>query len=56
MLLNASVESPMEPMEIAILRESFNARIAGAMHLVDQKIPAIIDSYDYEILRLQGRV
>ena len=56
MMLNASIESSMEPIEISVLRKAFNSRISGAMHLIDQKIPAIIDSYDYEILRLQGLV
>ena len=56
MMLLSPTESSNEPWEISMLRQSFNSRMAGALHLVDQKIPAIIDSYDYEILKHQGRV
>ena len=49
-------ESPDAPKEIAKKRHAFNTRVDTATYLSDQGLPAIIDSYDYEILKLQGRV
>lgn len=49
-------ESPDAPREIAMKRHAFNTRVDTATYLSDQGLPAIVSSYDYEILILQGRV
>ena len=49
-------ESPGAPREIGMKRHAFNTRVDAAMYLSDQGLPAIVSSFDYEILKLQGRV
>ena len=49
-------ESDDAPREVAMKRHAFNARVSAAKYLSDQGLPPIIDSKDYQILKLQGRV
>ena len=49
-------ESDDAPREISLKRQAFKTRVDTAEHLSNQGLPPIVSSYDYEILKLQGRV
>ena len=49
-------ESPNEPVEMARRRSAFNSRVDSWAHLNAQGFAAYLDSYDYEILKLNGMV
>jgi len=55
-LLVSWPESANEPPEVARKRTAFNSRVDSWAHLNAQGLPASVDSYDYEILKLKGMV
>ena len=49
-------ESANEPLEISRRKSTFNLRVDSWVYLNAQDLPPIVDSYDYEILKLKGMV